>query len=211
MQSSYYLLFRKCDKMGGRGASGGVLSAATAMFHKTAKNVFKKEQSIAGNSTETAILFDINGNEILTESQNNTSSVHFTNAQLAKMKDGILTHNHPNDGPLSADDLKLMYSSDAKVIRAVGKTTFHEISKIDGAVQHSGIWDGYDKSINDWCKSTGDAIFKDLTDKHNRGAISFSEFEKAVNNLNLQSWQAGIDWLEKNAVNYGYNYKHGKR
>ena len=183
----------------------------TSMPANAVRSVLSAEGLIANNPTETAIIFDINGNKLESVSQNNSSQVNFTADQLKKMAGGIATHNHPNDGPFSDDDLKLAYYNDINTIRAVGKTTYYELSKISGKSQKPGLWTGMNTADAQYRKNVGDKIFNKLNSDYNSGKISYSEYIKGVKDLNNKCWQVQSDWLANNADSYGYIYKTGKR
>ncbi len=69
---------------------------------------------------ERAIVYDKNGNTILVKT-GDAGSVRFSDSQVAKMKDAILTHNHPSNGPLSDTDIFRLWDTGLAEVRAVTK------------------------------------------------------------------------------------------
>ena len=107
------------------------------------KAVADIEKSIRINkSFETGVLFDINGN-VLIDKRGKARSVAFSSDEIKKMKDGILTHNHPggwNAKPnnilhigssFSIDDLKMAINADLLEIRAVGPLYTYSMKRPD--------------------------------------------------------------------------------
>jgi NAD+--asparagine ADP-ribosyltransferase len=73
--------------------------------------VEKTEEEIRMNRNfETAVCFDKDGN-ILIDKRGGATSVAFTNDEVAKMKDGILTHNHPGGWRYDEKSLKRIGNS----------------------------------------------------------------------------------------------------
>lgn len=79
--------------------------------------LYRDERIISGNRYETAILYDSNGSRIFTKKVV-SDEVTFTNSEIKKMKGGILTHNHPNGGVFSPEDLNMLRKGHLSEIRA---------------------------------------------------------------------------------------------
>ncbi|MBR4888398.1 MAG: hypothetical protein IKU17_04560 [Clostridia bacterium] len=82
-------------------------------IHTDEKNVLLLEK-------ERAIVYDKNGNTILVKT-GDAGSVRFSDSQVAKMKDAVLTHNHPSNGPLSDTDIFRLWDTGLAEVRAVTK------------------------------------------------------------------------------------------
>jgi hypothetical protein len=89
------------------------------------ENIIRKNKDF-----ETAVAFDKDGN-IIIDKRGQATSVSFTNDEMSKMKNGILTHNHPRGwsspenslgrigNSFSKDDISLAINTDLSEIRAV--------------------------------------------------------------------------------------------
>lgn len=79
------------------------------------------EESIVNRSTERAIIHDRDGNVVYAKSGRKTS-VTFTDAQIAKQWDAIVTHNHPppDGNSLSLPDILMAHQANLREMRAVG-------------------------------------------------------------------------------------------
>lgn len=95
------------------------------------KQISDIEANIRGNKTfETAVAVDMNGS-IVIDKRGGHTQVDFTSAEVAKMKDCIITHNHPRGwdyeekdigrigNSFSISDIKLAISGNVVEIRAV--------------------------------------------------------------------------------------------
>lgn len=86
--------------------------------------VSKEEISIKGNKFESSFIFDSKGNIILSK-KGLEHEVEFTSDEISKMKDGILTHNHPINTPFSPDDLYFMIDANLQEMRVVTEYGIH--------------------------------------------------------------------------------------
>ena len=75
------------------------------------------ENSIRKDKFETAFIYSADGTK-LNVTQGKPDRVNFTNEQVDKMKDGVLTHNHPNGVSFSAADIDLFGAGQLRSIRA---------------------------------------------------------------------------------------------
>jgi hypothetical protein len=78
-----------------------------------------KERQIAPDANETAIIIDQQGEEIFRKG-GGKDYVSFTESEISRMADAILTHNHPSGGAFSPQDISMAYSANLQSIRAVG-------------------------------------------------------------------------------------------
>jgi SPP1 gp7 family putative phage head morphogenesis protein len=79
------------------------------------------EARILGNKTESAHLFDGDDGSLIFSRKGTRSEVAFSREDVSKMKDGVLTHNHPRGTSLSFADVNMAIRADLAEIRAVGK------------------------------------------------------------------------------------------
>lgn len=83
----------------------------------TVRNI---ERDLIRDKEETAVVLMPNG-EVVFEQWGDTDSVTFTEQQMAKMGDAVLTHNHPvTGGSFSSEDVWMAVRQDAAEVRAVG-------------------------------------------------------------------------------------------
>ena len=95
-----------------QGAGGGTADEVEAKIQA-------KEAEIVGNSYETAIILDKEGNELF-RVKGTSSSVTFGQGERRRMKDAILTHNHPGtESGFSFPDVNFMLQNDLAEMRVV--------------------------------------------------------------------------------------------
>lgn len=101
------------------------------------------ENEIVTQSYETAFVLDANGNVIIKKS-GSKDTVSFTDDEVSKMFDMILTHNHPggwdypksdarrNGNSLSPADIMLAANAGLKEIRAISPGYLHSMKSAEG-------------------------------------------------------------------------------
>ena len=110
--------------------------------------LFHAERQIAGIKVqETAIAFDADGKELL-HKKGEQSSVSFTPAETAKLKNAIFTHNHPSARGFSNPDLYYASQANVSEMRAVG--THAKEGKITYVIKRPK--EGWPKSDEMWDK-----------------------------------------------------------
>ena len=77
----------------------------------------KAEDKIRGNTFETGILFDTQGN-VVWEKEGSNNKVSFTRMEIESMYGKIVSHNHPDYSPPSPNDLYMLWQSEAIELRA---------------------------------------------------------------------------------------------
>ncbi len=83
-----------------------------------------------GNSLETAVCFDSNGNEIFRHT-GTESSVVFTAEEVGLLEGNILTHNHPGKTSFSTTDIDLLIKKDIAEIRVATTSEVFTFSLTD--------------------------------------------------------------------------------
>lgn len=178
--------------MGGRGSGGGKRSGSGGGSKNTLSAV---EDSIRNNSYESAVVFDENGRIILNKS-GSEHEVKFSKADLALMKNGTFTHNHPGitEGisTFSKADVDLSVRSGLKEMRAVTKDTTYSLTKISNKRLRTNFASDY-----------GDAI------RREGQYLSLSITSNKV--LQQRLTQFSSNWLKTNSSKYGYSYREIKR
>ena len=82
------------------------------------KELLEDEKSFAEREKELAVIYDGNG-KFLFQKSGDASEVKFLKREIFKMKDGVLSHNHPGGKSFSRSDLELFVGADLSEIRAV--------------------------------------------------------------------------------------------
>lgn len=177
--------------MGGNGSGGGKRSGGGG-----SKNTLSRvEDSIRNNSYESAVVFNENGKIILNKS-GSEHEVKFSKADLASMKNGTLTHNHPGTAEaistFSKADVDLSVRSGLKEMRAVTKDTTYSLTKVSNKRARTNFASDY-----------GNAI------KREGQRLSLSITSDKVLQQKLTSF--GSNWLKTNSSKYGYSYSETKR
>lgn len=180
--------------MGGRGA---------AFESKGYSNAIKTvENKIYRDKVETAALLDSKGDIIFTHSDNATNYVKFTPEQLAKMKGGNLTHNHPSNSTFSGEDISLLTCRGLKTIRATGEKRTYQLTEIKGNFPRDEFAKAFTKAYN---------RNKKVTDKEYRKIKIYQyadpvRFQRESENLNRKLNNMNSEWLKNNSKKYGYRY-----
>lgn len=145
---------------------------------KLTEKVIQTENELRKNKGhETAVVFNKDG-DILVDKRGKATSVAFTETEVRKMKDAILTHNHPRGwgydknewgrigNSFSMDDLKLAINADVAEIRAVTPNyTFSMLRPEKG-------WRISLDDLNKKYKKINDQIYKDNTAAINLGNVT---------------------------------------
>lgn len=97
---------------------GVAANTGSDLFSTEAKGkLLNREKEIANNRTETAFLFSPDGAELF-QKDGDVSSVSFNSEELAMIKGGILTHNHPDSSSFSPKDISFLLINDVTELRA---------------------------------------------------------------------------------------------
>jgi hypothetical protein len=78
---------------------------------------FENDKENYDSPTESASVVDANGNVVM-HNKGTESTVSFSHEQISKMKDCVLTHNHPQDQSFSSADIDMAITADLKEVRA---------------------------------------------------------------------------------------------
>ena len=80
--------------------------------------LIRTENEIIKNPYETAVVYSKNGNMIFYK-VGSSEKVTFTKKEIKKMKNGVLTHNHPDNSMLSINDFHILKIGKFSEIRAL--------------------------------------------------------------------------------------------
>lgn len=137
------------------------------------QSLFNAEQEIVNRRTEKSVLYTENG-EVIFEKTGDKGQVRFTGEEIRRMRNGVLTHNHPNNTCFSPEDIHTLFNAKLSEIRAVTQDGIYRLQK-------PLTWPRQKYSL-DKIEEIYYAIDKDvcvpLYAKAYAGQISFAEAEK---------------------------------
>jgi|GEM_PF-2544410 len=96
------------------------------------------EPYIKNNKTESAKVFDKDGETILIKG-GNIDSIEFTEDEIKSLKDGYFTHNHPSGGSFSPADYFMAMKIDLAQIRCVSSKYLHILDRGNGWIDQETI------------------------------------------------------------------------
>lgn len=82
------------------------------------KELIRDEKSFANRNKEMAVIYDENGNYLFTK-RGSEKEVEFTKAEGRRMKNGVVTHNHPSGASFSLSDINMMRMTEMAELRVV--------------------------------------------------------------------------------------------
>lgn len=108
-----------------------VLNDSTDKWAKEAKEeLLSYESNIATRRKETAVVYDKNG-KVLFRKYGNESEVSFTPLEFMKLRDKVITHNHPSGGSFSVADINLLRISGASELRVATEKCVYYLRQPD--------------------------------------------------------------------------------
>lgn len=163
-------------------------------YSKTGSNVFSQnsktelyqnERIISGDKRESAILYNSQGERIFVK-KGKKDSVTFTKDEIAKMKNGVLTHNHPNGTVFSPDDINMLRRGQLSEIRAcnsLGTYVLRNASEWDDNIsdfekisnEYWSIMNEVGKKYSELSAKEGKPIFYYMRQMDEEGLKVFSE------------------------------------
>lgn len=97
------------------------LKDSTDMWSSGVKRDLKiDEKTLSKRIKETAVVYDKNGKYLFTK-RGNERSVNFTKSEVKRMKNGVVTHNHPSGASFSVADWLLFKKAQLSEVRAIGE------------------------------------------------------------------------------------------
>jgi hypothetical protein len=137
------------------------------------ENIINEEKEIVGLGYEQGIIFDEQGNKIYEKTDFMQHQITWTNSEIARMKNTIMSHNHPGGGSFSVDDIVFMEHAKLKEIRATGKFGTYSMKN------------NFEFTREALQKSLDDALLVDEVFDY-KGDVDFDQMWKVVSkNLNL--------------------------
>lgn len=175
------------------GASGG------GAFRKALSSV---ENRIYNGDTETAVVVDKDGNILIDKSEGKKSEVAFTEEEASKMKDAVVTHNHPSSTTFSWQDVQLLVMRELSEIRAVAKdgNLVYSLKKDVLNELSSDFW--YDYYVAQQMYKTN--VVDDIWNKSAQTDADAVRCNKMCTDYMHQ-------WLTDNSRRYGFIYTQQRR
>ncbi len=120
----------------GRVSAGGIhmkLSDTTDKWAKAAREELKTDEKyLLRRKNETAIVYNADGKYLFTK-RGNEKSISFTRADKEKMKNGIVSHNHPSGGSFSISDWKVFKNAELQELRVVTDNAVYYLRRKENA------------------------------------------------------------------------------
>lgn len=146
------------------------------------KELYLDEKTLASRTKETAVIYDSNGKYLFTK-RGSEKSVEFTLSEILKMRNGIVTHNHPSGASFSVVDWELFRGAGLQELRVVGENEVYYLrrknkSKI-GATKDE--FENEIKRIRKKVRSKYHKMYKDgIINKKERLLLSSDECNKKI-------------------------------
>ena len=144
------------------------------------------EKEIAGNSFETAVIYDSEGKRIF-DFTNNAGTINFTEAEIKRIPRGaVVTHNHPNGTVPSPEDVAFLLNNDISEIRACNEYGTYVIRKTAG-------WDKLNLETGNIskefyrCSNNLSAEYNELVAKEGRSILEY------LQEIDENAWQSFCD------------------
>ncbi len=156
----------------------------------------KVEEEIRKNKFETGVLFDDDGG-IVFRKKGNENSVTFSKAHLEKMKNRVLTHNHPRGSSFSPADLFLTARHELKGIRAIGTNGLGDSWRHKARFTRPGGM-STDELISALARETKEAeqsVMSEMVQKIQHGEISVTEANTEYWHLVWTQVSSKNEWL----------------
>lgn len=107
------------------------------------------ENQIAGAAVEVGLVFSVEG-QLLVKRVGKAGNIRFSGDELEKMKDNILTHNHPQRGYFSREDVFFAHEFNLAELRAVaGKKVYRLLRPAGGwdLARLEKMWDSEERKV----------------------------------------------------------------
>lgn len=149
------------------------------------------ESGIRNLEYEKCFAFDNQG-QVLFQKSGSGSSIGFTQEEADKLKGiKLFTHNHPQGGSFSPEDIKFLYTNKIKGIRAIGQK-----------------YDYSAKITKEWNKSTYVNFLNKMLSANDRIHDKFSQEINAnrltIKQANFEHWNEVWKYLSKEFDNFYY-------
>lgn len=145
---------------------------------------------------KTAVIYDLNGKYLFTK-RGDERSVSFTKSEIKKMKNCIVSHNHPSGASFSLADWTVFKRAKLQELRAIGEDKVYYIRVGEKAEQ---LWNMPDDDFIELYEDIRKKIRKEYHNLYKSGKINKKE------RLLLSSDEYNRIIAEKVGVKYGKEY-----
>ena len=173
------------------------LNDTSDKWKRAARSELKKdEKSLSWREKETAVIYDSNGKYLFTK-RGDERSVSFTKSEIKKMKNCIVSHNHPSGASFSLADWTVFKRAKLQELRAIGEGKVYYIRVGEKAEQ---LWNMPDDDFIELYEDIRKKIRKEYHNLYKSGKINKKE------RLLLSSDEYNRIIAEKVGVKYGKEY-----
>lgn len=173
------------------------LNDTSDKWKRAARSELKKdEKSLSWREKETAVIYDSNGKYLFTK-RGDERSVSFTKSEIKKMKNCIVSHNHPSGASFSLADWTVFKRAKLQELRAIGEDKVYYIRVGEKAEQ---LWNMPDDDFIELYADIRKKIRKEYHNLYKSGKINKKE------RLLLSSDEYNRIIAEKVGVKYGKEY-----
>lgn len=173
------------------------LNDTSDKWKRAARSELKKdEKSLSWREKETAVIYDSNGKYLFTK-RGDERSVSFTKSEIKKMKNCIVSHNHPSGSSFSLADWTVFKRAKLQELRAIGEDKVYYIRVGEKAEQ---LWNMPDDDFIELYEDIRKKIRKEYHNLYKSGKINKKE------RLLLSSDEYNRIIAEKVGVKYGKEY-----
>ncbi len=92
------------------------------------KELHLDEKALSTRTKETAVIYNSKGKYLFTK-RGNEKSVEFTLSEIRKIRNCIVTHNHPSGSSFSVADWILFYIAELQELRAIGENKVYYLRR----------------------------------------------------------------------------------
>ena len=173
------------------------LNDTSDKWKRAARSELKKdEKSLSWREKETEVIYDSNGKYMFTK-RGDERSVSFTKSEIKKMKNCIVSHNHPSGASFSLADWTVFKRAKLQELRAIGEDKVYYIRVGEKAEQ---LWNMPDDDFIELYEDIRKKIRKEYHNLYKSGKINKKE------RLLLSSDEYNRIIAEKVGVKYGKEY-----
>ena len=172
------------------------LEETTDKWSKEAKEeLLLDEKSLSARKKETACVYSGKG-EFLFQKRGGEKEVQFTIKEFLKLKDTVITHNHPTGGSFTASDIYLLLASRASEVRASTENCVYYIrqpQKWDKAIKSK-------KQVEEEMAKIKEALKPKYMKLYKNGEITKTE------RFRMATDEVSAIFCEKFGIEYGKEY-----
>lgn len=173
----------------------------------------KSEDQIRYDDTETAVVYDQDGNLLLNKNQGIVDEVSFTAAEAQLFSDAIFTHNHPSGNTFSAADIQTAVYTGIKEMRAC-YYIYSNGEFSSGAYVLTRDYDIGDKIPSSYLNFAQD--YQNAMDGYKTDTVDPVWNNSSQTNADAKKCNTMISdfrkqWLHDNSSKYGWVYKEEKK